>query len=75
MQLDKRMLERLLLLNDAQLSAVIERIATEAGISPSQLGLSTENINGIRRALGSASEKDMEQWNAIYESYKNGQRR
>ena len=75
MQLDKKSLDRLLTLNDAQLAEVIRSIAAEAGIDPSLLGLNPQNINGIRQALGSATQEDLAQLNTIYDSYKQNRRR
>ena len=76
MQLDKKMLDKLLTLNDAQLAEVIRSIAAETGIDPNLLGLNPQNINGIRQALGSATQQDLEQlrdslradWNAQIDS-------
>ena len=69
MQLDQKMLNRLLAMNDDQLGAIIEEIAREAGIDPSELGLNPQNIAGIRQALGSATEEDLQKMNAVYEEY------
>ncbi|MBQ2734448.1 MAG: hypothetical protein IJF33_01310 [Clostridia bacterium] len=70
MQLDKKMLDRVLMMNDEQLGELIRRIATEAGVDPAALGLNTQNIQGVRQALGSATEEDVKELNAVYESYK-----
>ena len=75
MQLDKQMLDKLLTLNDAQLAEVIRSIAAETGIDPNLLGLNPQNINGIRQALGSATQQDLEQLNAVYDSYKQNRKR
>ena len=72
MQIDQKSLARLLSMNDAQLAAVIQKIAAEAGVNPAQLGLNPDNIDNVRRALGSATETDIEQMKAIYDSYRNG---
>ena len=69
MQLDQKMLNRLLAMNDDQLGAIIGEIAREAGIDPSELGLNPQNIAGIRQALGSATEEDLQKMNAVYEEY------
>lgn len=74
MQLDKRMLDRLLAMNDEQLGTVIQQIAKESGISPEELGLNPENIQSIRLALGMANEADLERLNAIYQQYLQGRR-
>ncbi len=75
MQLDRNMLDRLLTLNDEQLGEIVKRIAADAGIDPAQLGLSPENIQSIRAALGGASAEDIEQMNAIYQAYRENRRK
>ena len=72
MQLDKRMLDRILNMNDEQLSDLIRSIATEAGIDPSQLGLNPSNVQSIRQALNGATDADMQAMNAVYNDYKQG---
>ena len=75
MQLDRKMLDRLLNLNDDQLGELIKSIAAEAGIDPIQLGLNPDNIHSIRQALGSATDQDLSQLNDVYHSYKQNRRR
>ena len=70
MKLDKRMVNRLLSLNDEQLSNVIKSIAAESGIDPSALGLNPDNIQSIRQALGMAREEDLQQMGEIYDAYR-----
>lgn len=74
MQIDRNMLEKLLTMNDAELRSVIETVATEAGIDPAMLGLDTQNIGSIRRALGSATDTDIKQINTLYHTYKQNKR-
>ena len=74
MQIDRKMLDRLLKMNDEQLGEVIETIAAEAGIDPATLGLDPRNVQNLRRALGSANDSDLRQINAIYESFKQNKR-
>lgn len=74
MQLDRKKLDRLLQMDDAQLSALVRSIATESGIDPAMLGLNPDNIQSIRRALGSATEEDIRQLNQIYADYRNNKR-
>ncbi|MBQ9131911.1 MAG: hypothetical protein IJX62_05530 [Clostridia bacterium] len=74
MQLDKRMLEKLLTMNDEQLAEVIRQIAAETGIDPAQLGLNPQNIQSIRQALGMATDEDLKQLNAVYDNYKQSRR-
>ena len=75
MQLDQKMLSRLLTLNDQQLGALIEQIARESGIDPAQLGIQPDNIASIRRALSSATDADVEKLNQMYAEYRRNQRR
>ena len=70
MKLDKRMVNRLLSLNDEQLSNVIKSIAAESGIDPAVLGLNADNIQSIRQALGMAREEDLQQMGEIYNAYR-----
>ena len=74
MQLDRHMMERLLTMNDEQLSSVIRSIAAEAGIDPVQLGLDPASIQNIRQALGSATDRDLQRLNEVYDSYKQSRR-
>ena len=74
MQIDKKMLDRLLTMNDEQLGELIKRIAAESGIDPAMLGINPENIQNIRAALGSANERDIRQLNQVYDSYRQNRR-
>ena len=74
MQIDQKMLNRLLTMNDDQLGNLIREIANEAGIDPSALGLNPQNIADLRRALGSATEDDMQKMNTVYEEYRRQRR-
>ena len=75
MQFDRHMLKRLLAMNDAQLSALIEKIATEAGIDPAQLGLNPNNIQSIRETLEGANAEDLQRFQGIYDAYRTGRRK
>ncbi|MBQ9784148.1 MAG: hypothetical protein IJW29_01470 [Clostridia bacterium] len=75
MQIDQKTLNRLLAMNDAQLAAVIEHIAAEAGIDPVSLGLNPNNVSEIRRALGSATPSDLEQLGAVYDTYRQNRKK
>ena len=74
MQIDQKMLNRLLTMNDDQLGNLIGEIAREAGFDPSELGLNPQNIAGIRRALGSATDEDLQKMNAVYDEYRKQRR-
>ncbi len=74
MKLDKRMVNRLLSLNDEQLGEVIKSIAAESGIDPTLLGLNPDNLQSIRQALGMANQEDLEKMGEIYNAYRNQQK-
>ena len=75
MQIDPKMLNRLLSMNDAQLAELIRSVATEAGIDPAQIGLNPQSISDIRRALGTASEQDLKKINDIYQIYRQNRKK
>lgn len=75
MQFDKKMLDRLLTMNDQQLTDLIRKIATESGIDPSTLGIDPKSVSSIRQALGSATEADMQQLSQVYDTYKQNKRK
>lgn len=70
MKLDKRMVNRLLALDDEQLGNVIKSIAAESGIDPAVLGLNLDQIQSIRQALSMAREEDLQQMSEIYDAYR-----
>ena len=75
MQLDRNMLDRLLAMNDAQLGELVKRIASEAGIDASQLGINSESIQSVRQALGNADAEDIARMNAMYQAYRENRKR
>lgn len=74
MQIDSKMLNRLLAMNDEQLGEVIQKIATESGIDPAQLGINPQNIESVRSALGSIGDDELEGINRLYEDYRRNKR-
>ena len=74
MQIDQKMLNRLLTMNDEQLGNLIQEIAREAGIDPAALGMNPQNIADVRRALGSATDGDIQKMNEVYEEYRRQRR-
>ncbi len=74
MQIDERMLKRLLAMNDEQLGQMIQKIAAETGIDPAQLGINPQSIESVRSALGSIGEDELEGINRLYEDYRRGKR-
>ena len=75
MQLDQKMLNRLLSMDDEHLAQLIQSVAIEAGIDPAQIGLTQQNLADIRQALGVASEQDLQQINDIYQAYRQNRKR
>ncbi|MBQ8718244.1 MAG: hypothetical protein IJY66_03155 [Clostridia bacterium] len=59
MKLDKRAVERLLKLNDAQLQEIMLRLAGENGIDLSGMTLRADDIAGLRQALRMATDEDI----------------
>lgn len=74
MQIDERMLKRLLAMNDEQLGQMIQKIAAESGIDPAQLGINPQNIQSVRSALGSIGDDELEGINRLYDDYRRGKR-
>ena len=70
MQIDPKMLTRLLSMDDEHLSVLIRSVATEAGIDPSGITLNPKSIADIRQALGSASAEDLQQLGNLYQAYR-----
>lgn len=69
MQLDRKMIDRLLSMNDEQLAAFIRGIAADAGIDASLLGINPANVQGLRKALGTAGDNDLAELEGIYRNY------
>ena len=59
MKLDRNAVNRLLALNDAQLSALIRRLAGENGIDLAGIAIRPDDIASVRRALQVASDEDI----------------
>ena len=70
MQIDKKQLEKLLMLNDRQLGAIIKKLAGESGIDPGTLNINPNDIASVRRALSMATEEDIKNIVAQYEAHK-----
>ncbi len=60
MTLDRNALNRLLSLNDAQLKAVMERLASDSGLDFSAFNISPGDIASVRSALSGATDGDLE---------------
>lgn len=59
MKLDRKALNRLLSMNDAQLRAVVDKLANDYGLDLSALSVRDGDMEGLRRALRSASDEDL----------------
>ncbi len=70
MQIDREAIDKLLTLNDRQLKHIIQRLANESGIDPSQFNIDPQSIASIRSALAGASDEDLRQIAAQYEANK-----
>lgn len=69
MQFDRKALDRLLMLNDKQLEAVIRKLATEYGLDLTKLSIDTTNMQQLRRALRQADDNTLR---SLGEQLKNG---
>lgn len=59
MKLDRKALERLLSLNDAQLAAVIEKLTREYGVDLSSMNISTSDMAALRRTLRNTTDEEL----------------
>ena len=59
MKLDRNAVKRLLALNDAQLKALITRLAGESGIDLAGISIRPDDIASVRRALEMATDEDI----------------
>ena len=71
MEIKRENVDKRLALNDWQLTMIIQKIANESGIDPSQYNIDTNSIESIRRALASASDEDLKE---IAEQYEQNQK-
>ena len=71
MQIDRNALEGLLSLNDRQILSVINRLATESGIDPSQFNIDVSSVASIRQAISGASDEELKSIVDQFEAGKN----
>lgn len=71
MEINRESIDKLLSLNDWQLKMIIQKIAAESGIDPSQYNIDTNSIESIRRALSTATDEDLLE---IAEQYEQNQK-
>jgi uncharacterized protein YihD (DUF1040 family) len=67
MEIKRENVDKLLSLNDWQLKMIIQKIANESGIDPSQFNIDTNSIDSIRKALSSATDEELRQVAEQYE--------
>ena len=72
MQLDRKALETLIALDDAQLKFVINRLAVNMGVDIGQFNLNTNDAAKIRRVLSSLSDADIEEARRQMEAKRGG---
>ena len=59
MKLDRKTLNKLLAMNDAQLRAVMEKLATEYGLDLSAFHVREGDMPALRRAIANATDEDL----------------
>lgn len=67
MQIDRASLDKLLAMNDLQLKMVIHKLIRESGIDPAQFNINPSDLASVRQALGSVSDRELEQIVAQFE--------
>lgn len=74
MMLDKKALDMLLSLDDARLTMVIAKIASDAGLDASNLRIGSAELAGLRSALSIATESDLARAAELIKNYKSGKK-
>ena len=69
MQLNQNAIQRLLSMNDEQLTRMIGQLAADSGIDLSSVGIDPKNLQALRRALGSATDEDIKRYAPIYDEF------
>ena len=72
MQIDRKMLDSLLSLNDRQLQSLFVRLINESGIDPSQFNINPQSVQSIRNAIRGATDEDLTKIAEQYEANKKG---
>lgn len=60
MPLDRKQIDRLLRLDDAQFRAVLEKLLASYGVDTARVPLATLDVSALRALLQNASEQDIE---------------
>ena len=74
MNFDRNALNNLLSLNDKQLAGVIEKLASDSGISLADFNITSNDISSIRKALSEAGDEDILRANDQINSYMKNRR-
>lgn len=74
MQIDRASLDKLLSLNDRQLQNVMIRLAAQSGIDPGEFNIDLDSVASIRKAIGSATDEDLQKIADQYEANKGKKR-
>ena len=70
MQINRENLDKLLSMNDRQLKMIIQHLASQSGINPSEFNIDTNSIQSIRSALAGATDEDLKKIAEQYEKSK-----
>ncbi len=70
MQIDKNTLNQILSLNDKQLSRIVEKLATEAGLDLSAFNIRDNDVKSLRKALEGATDQDIAKAISQMENFK-----
>ena len=70
MQINRENLDKLLSMNDRQLKMIIQHLAAQSGIDPSEFNIDTNSIESIRTALSGATDDDLKKIAEQYEKNK-----
>ncbi len=74
MQLDRDALQKVLKMNDRQLTLLIQRLVAESGINPAEFQIDPSSVESIRTALNSATDEDLRRITEQYEANKRGRK-
>ena len=74
MQLDRKALQTLMALDDAQLKFVISRLAVNAGVDIGQFNLNTNDAQKIRAVLSNLTDADIALAQSQIDRHKRGQK-
>lgn len=75
MQIDREALAKIQNLNDRQLKLLIQRLASQSGIDPSEFRIDPNSVESIRHALRTATDEDLKRIAEQYEASRNQKRR